>query len=185
MIGIITSAISWKQTILFLGLPHSSWGSGPGCGRSSSGMAVRLRPHGSWPCAWFPVALFGRHFTRQCRGKMWIKHGPAKSFSDPQLRNVSKRINMQCVTSSNSPGSPPPWSFKMTPEFPPAPPWVPTRPTAWWSVCAECVWCMACSVGFSNNASRSKGLGCGEWTASTWSPGSSISTIFLLRTFFC
>lgn len=29
---------------------------------------------------------------------------------------------MQCVTSSNSPGSPPPWSFKMTPEFPPAPP---------------------------------------------------------------
>jgi hypothetical protein len=121
MIGIITSAISWKQTILFLGLPHSSWGSGPGCGRSSSGMAVRLRPHGSWPCGWFPVALFGSHFTRQCRGKMWIKHGPAKSFSDPQLRNVSKRINMQCITSSNSPGSPPPWSIKMTPEFPPAP----------------------------------------------------------------
>ena len=28
---------------------------------------------------------------------------------------------MQCVTSSNSPGSPPPWSFKMTPEFPPVP----------------------------------------------------------------
>lgn len=64
------------------------------------------------------------------------------------------------------------------------PPWVPTRPTAWWSVCAECVWCMACSVGFCNKASRSKGLGCGEWTASTWSPGSSISTFFSAENIF-
>ena len=36
------------------------------------------------------------------------------------------------------------------PEFPPAPP-------AWWSACADCMWSMACSVGYCNKVSRSKG----------------------------